>query len=100
MDQYEKSKREGKTEMATPRAVDGRMIRGGKGKRDTSRTHYRRLGIPSRNTAFDEAFKEQVNDCVKKTEAARSKVNGGTEELQRDFAPDEIEKIHNLTPQP
>lgn len=78
--------------MAILRAVDGRLVNGGKGKRDIPAGHFRRRGIPLENTAFGQAYEEQTDGWVKGEEVA-SKENSGMEELQRDyFTADEIEK--------
>lgn len=46
----------GDTGVATLRGVNGGLVSSGKGKKEVLAGHYKRLGVPSENEAFDQVF--------------------------------------------
>ncbi|CAB1115185.1 unnamed protein product [Ectocarpus sp. CCAP 1310/34] len=56
--------------------------------------HYKRLGVPSENEAFDQAFKKEVDAWAQKEEET-SKADVGNVELEKEFTEDEVEACVN-----
>ncbi|CAB1108538.1 unnamed protein product [Ectocarpus sp. CCAP 1310/34] len=78
----------GDTGVATLRGVNGGLVSSGKGKREVLAGHYKRLGVPSENEAFDQAFKKEVDAWAQKEEET-SKADVGNVELEKEFTEDE-----------
>ncbi|CAB1103133.1 unnamed protein product [Ectocarpus sp. CCAP 1310/34] len=84
----------GDTGVATLRGVNGGLVSSGKGKREVLAGHYKRLGVPSENEAFDQAFKKEVDAWAQKEEET-SKADVGNVELEKEFTEDEVEACVN-----
>ncbi|CAB1112570.1 unnamed protein product [Ectocarpus sp. CCAP 1310/34] len=55
--------------------------------------HYKRLGVPSENEAFDQVFKKEVDAWAQKEEET-SKADVGNVELEKEFTEDEDNDDH------
>ncbi|CAB1119083.1 unnamed protein product [Ectocarpus sp. CCAP 1310/34] len=84
----------GDTGVATLRGVNGGLVSSGKGKREVLAGHYKRLGVPSENEAFDRVFKK-VDAWGQKKEEETSKADVGNVELEKEFTEDEVEACVN-----
>ena len=84
----------GDTGVATLRGVNGGLVSSRKGKREVLAGHYKRLGVPSENEAFDQAFKKEVDTWAQKEEET-SKADVGNVELEKEFTEDEVEACVN-----
>ncbi|CAB1098295.1 unnamed protein product [Ectocarpus sp. CCAP 1310/34] len=89
-----KTAQKGDTAVATARGVNGGLVRSGKGKREVLAGHYKRLGVPSENEAFDQVFKKEVDAWAQKEEET-SKADVGNVELEKEFTEDEVEACVN-----
>ncbi|CAB1117831.1 unnamed protein product [Ectocarpus sp. CCAP 1310/34] len=84
----------GDTGVATLRSVNGGLVSSGKRKREVLAGHYKRLGVPSENEAFDQAFKNEVDIWAQK-EDKTSKADVGNVELEKEFTENEVEACVN-----
>lgn len=73
-----KSREVRKIGMVTLQAVDGRMVSSGKGKRGILAGENRRLGIPPKNTTFEEAFREEADGRLSQKRIDVSKKRRGS----------------------
>ena len=89
-----KTAQEGNTGKATLRGVNGGLVSSGKGKREVLAGHYKRLRVPSKNEAFDQVFKKEVDAWAQKGEGT-SKADVGNVELEKESTEDEVEACVN-----
>ena len=79
----------GDTGVATLRGANNGLASSGKRKREILAGHYKKLGVPSENEAFDQMFKDEVDTWAQDEEEA-SKVEVGNVVLEKEFTEDEV----------
>ncbi|CAB1096931.1 unnamed protein product [Ectocarpus sp. CCAP 1310/34] len=80
----------GDTGVATLRGVHGGLVSSGKGNREILAGHYKGLGVPSEDEAFDQVFRKEVDAWAQKEEET-SKADVGNIGLEKVFTEDEVE---------
>ena len=76
---------EADTGIATLRAQNGKMVinSSSKGKREVLVEHYRKLGTPTDNEAFDAEFQKEINAWAEANVGASERENRGTERVHK-----------------